>query len=57
MKSKVGILKGELKCKIYKYFIRVVESYGCETQIMISRDEMMLRIFEGNILGLAIGAG
>jgi len=45
-----GLLSKNLKIKIYRIIILPIVLYGCETWLLILREERKLRVFENMVL-------
>ena len=46
-----SLLSRNLKIKIYRTIILLVDLYGCETCLLTLREERRLRMFENRVLG------
>ena len=50
-----SLLSKNLKIKIYRTIILPVVLYGCETWLLILREERRLRVFENRVLRRVFG--
>jgi len=50
-----SLLSKNIKIKIYRTIILPVILYGCETWLLILRDEHRLRVFENRVLRSVFG--